>query len=111
MFVQASYSLQLLNIYYVRGVESLLGLSPLGLISRLLMGQVRPLYIMSRPYSSSLAAHGEEGDCAGKCLQGVCGGAAAGCGAWPPSAPAAAEDVFTYARGDLGGGRPQHRGA
>ena len=65
----------------------------------------------SRPYSSSLAAHGEEGDCAGKCLQGVCGGAAAGCGAWPPSAPAAAEDALTYARGDLGGGRPQHRGA
>jgi len=30
----------------VRGVKSLLGLSPLELISRLLMGQVRPLYIM-----------------------------------------------------------------
>jgi hypothetical protein len=30
----------------VRGVKSLLGLSPLGLISRLLRGQVRPLYIM-----------------------------------------------------------------
>ena len=30
----------------VRGVKGLLGLSPLGLISRLLRGQVRPLYIM-----------------------------------------------------------------
>ena len=30
----------------VRGVKGLLGLSPLELISRLLRGQVRPLYIM-----------------------------------------------------------------
>jgi hypothetical protein len=30
----------------VRGVKGLLGLSPLGLISPLLKGQVKPLYIM-----------------------------------------------------------------
>jgi hypothetical protein len=40
-------------------------------------------------------------------LQGVCGGAATGCGTRPPSTPAAAGDAPTYARGDLGDGRPQ----
>ena len=30
---------------FVRGVEGLLGLSPLGLISCLLRGKVKPLYI------------------------------------------------------------------
>jgi hypothetical protein len=56
----------------------------------------------SRP-SNLAAAHGEEGDCTGECLQGVCGGVAASCGAWPPSAPA-------DARGSLGVGRPWHMG-
>ncbi|XP_023157831.1 translation initiation factor IF-2-like [Zea mays] len=56
----------------------------------------------SRP-SNLEAAHGEEGECAGECLQGVCGGVAASCGAWPPSAPA-------NARGNLGVGRPWHMG-
>jgi hypothetical protein len=59
----------------------------------------------NRPCNDNLAAaHGEEGDCTGECLQGVCGGAAAGYGARPPSAPAAAGDVPAYAQGDLGDG-------
>ena len=66
----------------------------------------------NHPCSDNLAvARGEEGDCTCECLQGVCGGAAAGCSARPPSTPAAAGDVPAYARGDLGDGRPQHSGA
>jgi hypothetical protein len=45
---------------------------------------------------SNLAiARGEEGDCTGKCLQGVSCSVDVGCSVWPPSAP-------VDARGNLG---------
>ena len=46
----------------VRGVKGLLGLSPLGLISRLLRGQVRHLYIMRGDVSIYNQAKRLEGD-------------------------------------------------
>jgi hypothetical protein len=45
--------------------------------------------------SNLATAGGEEGECAGKCLQGVSGGVDVGYSVWPPSAP-------VDARGSLG---------